>query len=144
MKQSDEVDIDQQSKDNSIVGLQKGKPMNLFNGINERCLQYDDVERRSTQEECQEKNKAEKENCDDLLGRFYKEIEFLERLLEEPKGKTKPTEPDGGKGAEDSINKYDAEIREIEQRLFEGEMKYREQQGSYVLRDMKETEVLIQ
>ena len=45
---------------------------------------------------------------------------------------------------EDSINKYDAEIREIEQMLFEGEMKDQEQQGSYVLRDMKETEVLTQ
>ena len=95
VKQSDEVDIDQQSNENSIVGLQKGKPMNLFNGIDERCLQYDDVENRSTQEDCQEKNEAENENCDDLLERFHKEIEFLEKLLEEPKGETKLTEPDG-------------------------------------------------
>jgi len=42
-------------------------------------------------------------------------------------------------GMEDNINKYDAEIIEIEQRLFEGEMEDQEQQGSYVLRDMKET-----
>jgi len=27
-------------------------------------------------------------------------------------------------GMEDNINRYDAEIREIEQRLFEGEMEY--------------------
>lgn len=126
VKQSNEVDINQQSEDNSIVGLQKGKPMNLFNGIDERCLQYDDVESRSTQEECQEKNESEKENCDDLLERFYKEIEFLERLLEEPKGETKPTELNGGKGAEDNITKYDAEINEIEQRLYEGENEFEE------------------
>ena len=47
-------------------------------------------------------------------------------------------------GMEDNINKYDVEIREIEQRLFEGEMEDQEQQGIHVLRDMKETEVLIQ
>jgi len=115
VKQSDEVDIDQKSNDNSIVGPQEGKPMNLFNGINERCLQYDDVENRSTQEDCQEKNKAENGNCDELMETFYKEIEFLEKLLKEPKGETKLTEPHGGKGVEDRINKYDAEIREIEQ-----------------------------
>ena len=96
--------------------------MNLFNGIDERCLQYDDVENRSTQEDCQKKDEAENGNCDELLERFHKEIEFLERLLEEPKGEMKLTEPDGGKGVEDNINKYDAEIKEIEQQLFEGEM----------------------
>ena len=77
MKQSDEVDIDQKSNNNSIVGIQEGKSMNLFNGIDERCLQYDNVENRSTQEDCQEKNEAETGNCDDLLERFHKEIEFL-------------------------------------------------------------------
>ena len=39
---------------------------------------------------------------------------------------------------EDNINKYDVEIREIEQRLFEGEIEDQEQQGSYVVKDMKE------
>lgn len=141
VKQSNEVDVD-----NSMVGLQKGKPMNLFNGIDERCLQYDNVENKSIQKDCQEKekNEAEKENCDDLLERFHKEIEFLERLLEEPKGETKLTEPDGGKGVEDRINKYDAEIREIEQRLYEGEMKDQKQQGGYVLKGIKETKILTQ
>lgn len=105
------------------MGLQKGKLVNLFNGIDERCLQYDDVENRSTQEDCQKKDEAKNGNCDDSLEIFPKEIEFLERLLEEPKGERKLIELDGGKGVEDNINKYDAEIREIEQRLFEGEMK---------------------
>lgn len=45
---------------------------------------------------------------------------------------------------EDNINKYNAEIREIKQRLFEGEMEDQGQQRSYVLEDMKEPEVLIQ
>lgn len=103
------------------------------------------------------------------------EIEFLERLLKEPEGETKISEPDKGEiavsmhdkdemfltfielsecfeapinnvvvGMEDNTNKYDAEIREIEKRLFEDEMKYQEQQESYFLRDMKETKVLIQ
>lgn len=51
---------------------------------------------------------------------------------------------DATAGMEDIINKYDVGIREIEQRLFEGEMKDQEQQGSYVLRNMKETKELIQ
>ena len=74
-----------------------------------------------------------------ICQRFHKEIKFLERLLEEPKGETKLTKTDGGKGVEDNINKYDAEIREIEQRLFGGEMEDQEQQGRHVLRAMKET-----
>ena len=47
-------------------------------------------------------------------------------------------------GTKGNINKYDVEIRGIEQKLFEDEMKDQEQQESYVLRDIKETEVLNQ
>lgn len=89
-------------------------------------------------------DEAENGNCDELLESFHKEIKFLEKLLKEPKEEMKLTEPDGGKGVEDNINKYDAEIREIEQRLYEGEMKDQEQQGSYVLRGIKEIEILTQ
>jgi len=125
------------------VVLRKGKKINLFNEIDERALQYDSAESRITKEDFQKKDEAENGNCDELLEGFHKEIEFLERLLKEPEGEMKLLEPDGEKGVEDSINKYDVEIREIEQRLFEGEMKDQEQQGSYIFRYMKETEVLI-
>ena len=47
-------------------------------------------------------------------------------------------------GTEGNINKYDVEIRGIEQKVFEDEMKDQEQQESYVLRDIKKTKVLIQ
>ena len=43
-----------------------------------------------------------------------------------------------------NINKYDVEIREIEQKVFGDEMKDQEQQKSYVFRDIKEIEVLMQ
>ena len=42
-------------------------------------------------------------------------------------------------GTEGNINKYDVEIREIEQKVFEDEMKDQEQKKNYVLRDIKET-----
>ena len=42
-------------------------------------------------------------------------------------------------GTENNINKYNVEIREIEQKVFGDEMKDQEQQESYVLRDIKET-----
>lgn len=85
--------------------------MNLFNGIAEICLQYDSVENRTTRENFQEKNEAENGNCDELLERFHKEIEFLERLLKESEGEMNLVELDERKGVEDNINKYDAEIR---------------------------------
>lgn len=176
VKQSDEVDMDQKSNENAILVLQEGKQMNLIlNEIDERTLQYDSVENKITQEDCQEKNESEDGSCDELLERFHKEIEFLERLLKELEEEMKLPEPKGEKDmvtmhdkdelsltfielskcldpsvnevtadVEDNINKYDDEIREIEQMLFEGEMKYQEQQGSYVPRDMKGKKVLIQ
>ena len=42
-------------------------------------------------------------------------------------------------GTEGKINKYDVEIRGIEHKLFEDEMKDQEKQEIYVLRDIKET-----
>ena len=47
-------------------------------------------------------------------------------------------------GTEGNINKYDVEIREIEQKVFGDEMKNQEQQESYVFRDIREIEVLNQ
>ena len=47
-------------------------------------------------------------------------------------------------GTEGNINKYDVEIREIEQKVFGDEMKDQEQQENYVLRDINETLVLNQ
>ena len=45
---------------------------------------------------------------------------------------------------ENDINRYDVEIREIEQKVFGDEMKDQEQQENYVFRDIKETELLTQ
>ena len=47
-------------------------------------------------------------------------------------------------GTSGDINKYDVEIREIEQKVFKDEMKDHEQQESYVLRYIKETTILNQ
>ena len=47
-------------------------------------------------------------------------------------------------GTKGNINKYNVEIKEIEQKVFGDEMKYEEKQESYVLRDIKETTILIQ
>ena len=47
-------------------------------------------------------------------------------------------------GTENNINKYDVEIREIEKKVFGNEMKDQELQEIYVLRDIKEIEVLNQ
>ena len=108
-------------------------------------MQCDDPETRITQEDCQKKNEAGNEGCDEMLERFHMEIEFLERWLKEPEGEMKLAEPNKEEiavtvhdkdemfltfielskcfnssnnnvavGTEDNINKYDAEIREIE------------------------------
>jgi len=44
--------MDQKSNENTIVVLQEGKQMNLFNEIDEITLQYDSAENRITQEDC--------------------------------------------------------------------------------------------
>ena len=63
--------------------------MNLFNEIDDKILQCDDIDNRIPQEDFQRKNETENEGCDEMLERFHMEIEFLERWLKEPEGEMK-------------------------------------------------------
>ena len=68
--------------------------MYLFNEIADKSLQCNDAETRTIQEDCQKKDEAGNESCDEVLKRFHREIEFLERQLKEPDGEVKLAEPD--------------------------------------------------
>ena len=58
--------MDQKPNENSIVLFQQGKQMNLFDGIDERTLQYGSAENRIAQEDCQEKGHWRADRCAQL------------------------------------------------------------------------------
>lgn len=157
-------DLSQQEKSGNAEEKIQGKQMYLFNEIADESFRCNDAETKITQEDYQSKG------SDEVLKRFQREIEFLERWLKEPDGGGKPVESDPGEitvnvhdrneifltfmelnecykfsnndvtvGTENDIDRYDVEIRGIEQKLFGSEMEDQNPQGSWVCRDIKET-----
>ena len=127
--------MEQKHNENAIVIFQGGKQMNLFNEIEERILQCDDIENRITQKDFQKKHETENEGCDEMMETFHMEIEFLERWINELEGGMKLATPNREEivelskcfnssinivvvCTEDNIDKYEAKIRGIMQKIF--------------------------
>ena len=94
VRQQVEVVMEHKQNGNAEEIFQGGKQMYFFNEIADEILQCDGTETRTTQEVCQKKDEAGNEGCDEVLKRFHREIEFLERWLKEPDGEVKLVELD--------------------------------------------------
>jgi len=143
VRQRVEVVMGKNKNGNAEEIFQASKEMYLFNEISDKILQCDGIETGTTQEDFQKKDEAGNEGCDEVLKRFHLEINFLEQWLKEPNGEVKLAKPDLEEitvtmhdrdemfmqqnkcykfsdnyvsvCTESYINRFDVEVREVEQ-----------------------------